>query len=557
MLSEPRPAPALGPRSPWPAVVLLLLLAAVMQTAGIRRAVVPAQDCVRYLAQAQWTARHGLCETLAARPSLGYPLTICLVQHLIRPVAGESSWRLAAQVAAAAAAVLAMVPIFFLLRRWQGHRAAVLGTAVLCCLPQVARLGADAVRDGWFLLLFSTAAWAVYAAEDGLADRNTSDRRPTARATKGMLPLLAGAFLVLAAGVRTEGLLLVPALVLTGALHAAGPRASRARQLLNTLALGLAGGLLVAAPLNLAAALGSRTSAAAAAAVIESPLVLNFHQQRLPEPLAEARTLPTKDTTVTSRFAGASAAVLHLVKETFSLLHAALLAALWGWWRSCRRQKRPGDTLAVVFCGLYLTAAVSAASQAGYLSARHLLPVSVFAAGWIGAACVAAGGRLRRALRRRTAACSSAAWRMALRWSPAVGLLLCMTPQLVEPLHGSRLAHRQAALWLAQHAGGDQTVLDTRGYSGLYTRRPTYTAPATPWALSDRQLAWLVLQRDEILRPSPRGAALRHLLEQSAEPAAVFAGPNPARDVLVYRFHPPSPTPAATFPPRDNRVSLR
>jgi hypothetical protein len=119
----------------------------------------------------------------------------------------------------------------------------------------------------------------------------------------------------------------------------------------------------------------------------------------------------------------------------------------------------------------------------------------------------------------------------------AAAVLGCLARTL-KPLHASRTAHRQAATWLAATATSPGAVLDTRGWTALYSGRLTYRPEAARVALADPRLAYVVVQRSELELGSRRSQALQQLLAQSAEPTARFRdGSDRSRDVLIYRWH--------------------
>ena len=99
-----------------------------------------------------------------------------------------------------------------------------------------------------------------------------------------------------------------------------------------------------------------------------------------------------------------------------------------------------------------------------------------------------------------------------------------------------------ASIWLAARRELPGAVLDTQGWTGLYTGRETYPYEEAPAALSDPLLVYLVVQRDEFTRDSARSRTLRWLIETAAQPAAEF--PHPATrkanqaTVVVYRWYP-------------------
>jgi hypothetical protein len=117
---------------------------------------------------------------------------------------------------------------------------------------------------------------------------------------------------------------------------------------------------------------------------------------------------------------------------------------------------------------------------------------------------------------------------------------LCL-PQTLMHFHFSRLGHRQAAQWLATEADVPGAVLDTLGWTGLYSGRDTYEFEQARTALADRQLAYVVLEQRELGFDSARSRTLRCVLRAAGEPVAEFPAPalrSPNhRPVLVYRWY--------------------
>jgi hypothetical protein len=113
---------------------------------------------------------------------------------------------------------------------------------------------------------------------------------------------------------------------------------------------------------------------------------------------------------------------------------------------------------------------------------------------------------------------------------------------MIEPLHSSRRGHRLAGEWLARQADAPGPVLDTRGWTGLYSGRSTYRYDRACAALGDPDLAYVVLERRELDYGSRRSLTLQHLLEVAAQPVAVFPGTDhddrSGATVHVYRWYP-------------------
>ena len=85
---------------------------------------------------------------------------------------------------------------------------------------------------------------------------------------------------------------------------------------------------------------------------------------------------------------------------------------------------------------------------------------------------------------------------------------------------------------------GGAAVLDTRGWTALYSARPTYQYDEAKTALCDRRLGYVVVERKELRYDSDRARTLRYLLETAGECVVCFEGPGGASTgaVDVYRW---------------------
>jgi hypothetical protein len=101
------------------------------------------------------------------------------------------------------------------------------------------------------------------------------------------------------------------------------------------------------------------------------------------------------------------------------------------------------------------------------------------------------------------------------------------------------MGHRLAADWMRKHAAESQAVLDTRGWTALYSGRTTYRYELARTAFADPRLAYLVLEADELTASSLRGESLRHVVRESAEWVGDFPSDGPAgARVVVFRWRP-------------------
>jgi hypothetical protein len=532
----------------------LVVLACCVQAWMIERAVAPAQDALRYLIVAQCMARDGLAETLAAQYEQPlFPALVWLTHDVLSGlgIVVASDWAGSLQIAAAAPLVFSIVPLFLLLRMLHGPRAALAGCFLFALVGEIARLGADGLSDSTHLCLCLWGLWAL-AAYFKAGRRASFDPGPSPYARRHVARWLfaAGVFSGLALLARAEAVVLPVAFFATlammqcyrpwrldwaeAATAAASNFAGMGLILVGYLAFcgalkpelafeRLAGrrGVVETRPLN-AAVRGESRGAIDERWYLEDVGRLVFGR---------------KDPATSSRVHGPWAATRHLVEELVRALQYWIGAlALFGIWRARRRPVEPFDRFVQIACLLVLAGAWFVAARSGYLSTRHLLLLVVFAIGWAGVGVLSLGEALSAASR---------GWKhylppfAARRAAIAIAALACL-PALSRPLHGSRINHREAADWLAEHAGQDDVVLDSRGWTALYTGRPTYRYEAAQAAFSDPRLAYVVVEQAELDVASRRGETMRRLLAQAGEPVARFSvpGTKPDRDVVVHRWRP-------------------
>jgi hypothetical protein len=247
------------------------------------------------------------------------------------------------------------------------------------------------------------------------------------------------------------------------------------------------------------------------------------------------------------RLAFAAVQLADELAEAFSYVVGAL--ALFGLWRLRRWLVRPEDRFAQLYCLLFLLAVFDFAAKEGYLSARHLLTVVILGIGLAGYGALDLGRTIAR--RRYSDPRGSAASERnepvahscpALAWATVLlAGVICLSDS-VEPLHSRQRAHRLAGEWLARQVDTPGPVLDTRGWTGMYSGRTTYRYDRAAAAFGDPRLAYVVIERRELDYGSRRSRTLEHLLCVAAEPVVVLPGPeqdDAGRGmVLIYRWYP-------------------
>jgi len=496
-------------------VVALLLLACLVQAVVLHRAVVPALDSVRSIAEAKAMSRHGALSALLHRAddSPLFPATVAALHSTLEPwlVTRRDGWALAAQLAASLAIILTAPLVYLIATRMVAGRAALLAAILFCLLPEVARFGGDGISDSLGLLFFALALWGVLAAVPLGGDEDIPGDVPGEGGGSRLAPFVGGVAAAVSLLVGAEILCLV-AMVAAMAIR----RRWRMTSVLFLLGFSLAIGAWYVA----------------ASATAASPLLSPGLTANAPSPL------PVKESSVSIRFAGQGAAIVAAAKALPRLMHYLLLPlAAWGYLVACDSRTQNANRFALGFAALYLVAATFYAARAGYLEPRHLAPLALVLLPWSGAGLMAAGDKCAGVMRvGRTAT--------LVRWGIVGVVATACFVQSAKPLHGRRTPHRDAADWLARDAAPGDCVLDSRGWTGLHSGLTSYGFAEAATALASPHLRYLVVERHELRYASARSDLLSDLVARDATQAAEFDSPSgdPGQNVLVFRWtrHPSS-----------------
>jgi len=536
---------SMNPKRPVVILVALLALSCLVQVVVIRRATTTARDSVRFVGIAQRIDQAGLLDTIRSeREQPLFPAWVWLLHGAYWRCAGESPtvWADSVQLAAAIPLVLAIVPLYFSILRLIGPRAAIAGSFFFCLLPEVSRLAADGISDSTHLLFFCTAFWAM-------VEYFGKHREPQADARSGSpwWLILAGVATALAALARVEVLVLAAAL---GAMLA-GLQLQAARRLRWKTCLSAGGGYLLGLAVIFGpflAAVDALSPRAAVARVLgradvkestnETPTAFNSGADwRLDG--GEPASFDEKERNVSIRQRGYAAAIVRFVRKlarAFGYWIGAV--ALFGAWRLSRRGADRLDRFVQVFFLMFSLIAVWFSAVEGYLDPRHLLPLVAVGMGSAGYGACELGRHLHGFLLKTSNATTTTHPVAAATTVVLVAGFACL-PRTLAPLHDSRLGHRQAARWLAACDDPSGAVIDTHGWTGLYSGRKTYAFADAAARLGDPRLAYLVLQSEELTHASPRSRTLQWLIDTAGQRLAEF--PDPAarepdqQPVLVYR----------------------
>jgi hypothetical protein len=509
-------------------IAALLGLSCLVQVLMITRAVLPGLDAVRFVDIAQSIENEGLLATaIGEREQPLFPAWVCLVHRLRVGISGESvsTWATSVQIAAAVPLILSIVPLYLTLLCLVGPNRAAAACIFFCLLPEVARLGADGLSDSTHLLFFCITFWAIVEYLQGTR----------------VFPwlLLAGVSAGVAILARAEVLVLIAAMVVAALAFQLQPRRrlawSRLAVAAGVFSLGLA---VVLGPYL--AVVGATTPQVAMARILgrfetetqnndTSPTATEW---RLADGTPMAFTV--REPNMSIRHRGFAAAIVRFVRKLADAYGYWIgVLALLGVWLLRGESMRRVDRFVQIFFVLFSLLAIRFTAREGYLDARHLLPLVVVGIGCAGYGGLWLGEKLAHRLRWKSPA---AAWLVVL-----LAAVACL-PQLLVPLHHSRQAHRMAAEWLADEAETPGAVLDTHGWTGMYSGRKTYDYTDARRAFSDPQLSYVVVEVQEFRHDSDRARTLSRLMQLAGEPVARFPlsadGAANCQPVVVYRWHP-------------------
>ena len=514
----------------------IVAAAAILDVAAIVRTLVPAQDGLKFLAVARRFQVDPWVDVVrGADQHPLYPALIAAAEPAVSAFLGPGPepWRISAQGVSAVASLLMLFPLFALARMLFDERVALIAVALYALLPVPAEVGRDVLGNAVGLLGMTTTLWLGvltlrtdswrYALAAGLVGGVSFVARPEAV----LAPAAVGAAYAINR-LRTRGFAAVvtshaiPALVLA-TLVGVGSYALAKGQVSEKLAL------------RHAASLGSQT------------IARRSTPQPLPVGLDGAKLdLSPKEESGDKTLGGPADVLKSAVRRWWdSMCWGFAIMAVWGLVRRravqevCGRVQDAGAEVRLVigaFAATYTLGLLLHGSKLGYLSSRHVLPLVALSTIYAAAGMFICLSRLGPRL-----PISPRAWRAVV----VVGAVAVATVLVVYQLrtgHESRRGHWEAGRWLAKNAGPGDRILDTRGWARFVAdRRDGYDYWHVRQALSDRNLAYVVVGRDELEAASPRADSLNAILAYAATPARDFPTEVEGRDagVRIFRINQP------------------
>jgi hypothetical protein len=477
-------------------LALLGVVAAGVHAWLVSQTVVPARDGVMFARQAYRLdtsvqtpdAGGPLGVIRSSEHPPGYPLAVGAMAH----VTGSGSplpdrFLLAAQVVNALAAVLLVIPSYFIGRQLWGPNVGFAAALLFQVLPVPARVTSDALSEGLFLLAVVTAvALAVRAVQ----------------APRLGWFVLCGVAAGAAYLVRPEGLMaaLPPVAVTAWAVAARRVSVGRAAVRVGAIAAGV--GLLAIPYVTLIGKLTNKPTG-----------------QELQAPLGKApmgagplfAAWREGDEPGWSRAAWAVTAVgAETAKATHYVIGPLAVIGVIVLWR--RFRGNPGWWVLVLTPVVNLALLLYLAVRKGYVSERHTLLLTLLACQFAAAVLPEWAGLIGRLI--------PPVGRLGRRVTAAVLLgLLCLAslPFAVKPLHRNREGHKAAGRWLATQLAPADAVIDpytwAEWYSGHGLLRPgEWTAELPP-------VTYVVLENTAAAPESPL-PMLNWAREVAARPGA-------------------------------------
>lgn len=383
-----------------------------------------------------------------------YPVAVWAAGKVVRKLftlPHPEAYLLAAQLVSAAAAVLLVVPTYLTGRMLFGRSVGFAAALLLQVLPTPARLTSDALTEGAYLLVASTAVMLGVRAV----------RRPGV-----------GGFLLcgLATGatylVRPEGLIVGAAVGVTG-LALAATRRWPLNLTLGRLAALVVGVSFVAGPYMLL--IGGPTNKPSSKEMLNpelNPRAKLIHNQpdARAKPVVSAPLFAEWRETGESRVAWAVGAVA--AEAGKALYYVPAVLAVVGLVVLRRRVAAdPGLWLLVILAGLSSLLLMAVGIKMSYVSERHtillVLVGCLFAAAALEPVAALLGGKVRPE------------WLL-------VGITLAALPVTLKPLHANREGFKHAGRWLAENVKDGDCLIDPFEWSQWYSGRSLYYVPPDP-----------------------------------------------------------------------------
>jgi hypothetical protein len=518
-------------------LLAIVLTSAALHATSIARSLLPAQDGLKFIRVARQFQNNPWPDVV--RDTDQHPLYPALIAACEPAVelfcgTGPDTWRIAAQLVAASAAIALLLPLYGITCVLFDDRVACIAVAIYALLPIPAEVGHDTLSDSIGLLAtLLCLRWGAVAIRTG------SWRAAMAAGLAAGMGYLA----------RPEVLLAFFAVGLTWGMTAVRRLDLRAALMSPVMpAMGLSVLVAVGSYALIKGEVSEKLAMRYGAALGAQTIMLRAVPQWLPKGLDDARwDFSAKEESERAAIHHTRTALRWIASDWWDeLCWGFAIMTIWGLVRqryivSLCPDREPTATGQVeravlgVFAATYLVVLIRHAMSLGYVSGRHALPLTLISVPWAAAGTFVCLRGLK----------------VKLPWSPRVayttgiigiGLAVAiLVAYQLRPSHPTRWGHWAAGRWLSQNLGPAEVVLDTRGWARFISQAPGYDYWHVRQALTDSHLSYVVVGHEDIDAQSPRARTLNALLAYAAEPVQEYPGFAGDRNVgvRIYRFHRP------------------
>lgn len=455
--------PTLTQKKQWTDAGLLMLIWLGVGTYLVATTVVISSDAVVYIERAQQLAT-GAEKVFNLNEPPGLPFLIRGfhgIVSLFMTADTLEGWILAGQLVTLTCTTAAVVILYFLGQTLVGTRHAFWGVLILILLPYPARFGADILRDWPHLLFLSAGLLLLYKAVE----------RPNAF-------FFLGAGLVSGLGyvIRFE----CAQVVVYGAVFFVLRFAGAARHRQPVLKLWRYA-LLAAGFLFIFLLLASEQKNAIPNKI--DTLINESSDQTSADKNVNAALLQTIAANGVGGLVEATGSILQGLCE--NLMYYFAVPAAIGFWFFLRSRKSDARLLVCLIVGFYAAALTILEMRWGYVSRRHLLPLTALACFFIPAGIEWIAGRLFGK--------QQAKGYYALIM---IGLVVCM-PKLLKPLGQDKQPYLEVSRWLKEHTPPTAVLCSFDTRIPFYAERP-YSVYRQRWNArrATRANFWIVLSKD-------------------------------------------------------------
>jgi hypothetical protein len=508
-------------------LTVLVVLAASIRFWLMGHTAVAARDSIGYIRYALKLESEPWTQVIrSSEQHPGYPAALLLASWPVRHWMGGTnadSMQVSAQLATIIAALLLVLPLYFLGCELFNPRIAFWGTALFQCLPATARSTADGLSEGVYFLFAVTAIWLAARALrtnsltcfvfSGLATGLAYMTRP-----EGALILIASGFVLLALQFVTSLRRSWPRVVVSGACLVLAALVAGSPYFLVV-------GKFTNKPTPEQVIKGKQTSRSP-----NGDLVFNQPPSSQPVVSSSAGSMAPLFAIYLApgsknRNSEAIKAVCTEIIQAYQyLLGIALLVGLWVFRKTLALL--PGAWILATMFVLQFVILWRMAIVMGYVSERHVVMLILCGLFTVAATLDWLGTRLANSRINFL----HAKW---LAFAPLVVLTFCWLPSTLKTLHANRAGHKVAGTWIASHAAPEDDLIDPFCWAHYYAGRVFLEdQPAPAHEPGHKKTKYAVLEHPD--KEHPRLPLIPAANELANKGKLVYSWPEKKPSVFVF-----------------------